>query len=234
MGRGFIDVRQNLATPAPQSGCIDPARIEAETEASLQPLLPEGAISGARCIQRNDADLLSPTERAGIGAAVPKVLNASGAARAVARRLMNTLGLPPAEIRRGPRRAPIWPAGLVGSLSHCERIAVAAIARSEDFVGLGIDIEPSEGIEPELARMVLTPHEAELVGDNPQIAHACFAIKEAVYKAVFPSDGLFLDFHDVELDFQSGTATTSYGRTVAWSCGLSASILTVAWIVRED
>jgi 4'-phosphopantetheinyl transferase EntD len=234
MNTGFIRAIGHGAASAPQPAARDTTRIEAETEADLQRLLPHGAVAGARCIQQHDSDLLSPVERADIGSAVPRVLNASGAARAVARRLIIAVGHTACDIRRGPDRAPIWPDGLVGSLSHSPHIAVAAIARSADLAGLGIDIEPREGIEPELARIVLTPRERIVADDDPVLGHACFAIKEAVYKAVFPRDGVFLDFHDVELDFQTGTATTSYGRTLAWSCTLSASILAVAWIAQED
>jgi len=41
-----------------------------------------------------------------------------------------------------------------------------------------------------------------------------FAAKEAVYKAVHPSDGIFLDYRDVEIDLESGTGRTSYGKIV--------------------
>jgi len=207
--------------------------LPADTETDLQHLVPRGAVAGARRIGRLDADFLTPAERADRGPAVAKALHASGAARAVARQLLASLGYAPCDIRRGPGGAPIWPRGVVGSLSHCSNIAVAAVARATEIEALGIDIEPAEGIEPELARMVLTGREATMAGNDPLHAHTCFAIKEAIYKAVFPRDGVFLDFHDVELDFHSRKATTTYGRTVSWSCSVSESILAVAWVSRD-
>jgi 4'-phosphopantetheinyl transferase EntD len=39
--------------------------------------------------------------------------------RRCARQALAQLGVPPVPIRPGPGRAPVWPAGVVGSLTHC-------------------------------------------------------------------------------------------------------------------
>lgn len=56
-----------------------------------------------------------------------------------------------------------------------------------------------------------------------------FVIKEAVYKATFPIDGKFLEFHDVDVDLVNASATTRYGISVNifLSCGFYISALAV-------
>ena len=55
----------------------------------------------------------------------------SGTARRVARELMNSMGFADLPILSSTFGAPIWPAGVIGSMAHNDRIAVAA-------VGLGV------------------------------------------------------------------------------------------------
>ena len=65
-----------------------------------------------------------------------------------------------------------WPAGLTGSMTHCDGYCAAALVRAADLASLGIDAEP-HGPLPEgvLARVAL-PAEAErlrrLAGDEPR------------------------------------------------------------------
>jgi 4'-phosphopantetheinyl transferase EntD len=42
-----------------------------------------------------------------------------------------------------------------------------------------------------------------------------FAIKEAVYKATYPLDHEFLEFHDIEVDLTIRRATARAGSTLA-------------------
>src|SRR5438067_555135 len=42
-------------------------------------------------------------------------------------------------IEIGAQREPCWPAGVVGSIAHTNGYAAAAVARSADVIGLGID-----------------------------------------------------------------------------------------------
>ncbi|MGB5546088.1 MAG: hypothetical protein WBM74_05910, partial [Polyangiales bacterium] len=46
-------------------------------------------------------------------------------------------------IPRGEDRAPIWPAGFIGSISHTDSWCAAAVARSESVRSIGIDLESS-------------------------------------------------------------------------------------------
>jgi 4'-phosphopantetheinyl transferase EntD len=44
---------------------------------------------------------------------------------------MDALGLPERPIPMGRDRAPVWPEGVVGSISHSDAFCLAAVARSD-------------------------------------------------------------------------------------------------------
>ncbi|WP_296707345.1 4'-phosphopantetheinyl transferase superfamily protein [Rhodoblastus sp.] len=138
----------------------------------------------------------------------------SGAARAVARGLLSGRGHAGAAILKSPSGAPIWPEGVVGSLAHDACVAIAAIARACDFVGLGIDIEPDDVLPAEMVDLVATPAERSRYGRNFLCSRALFVAKEAVFKAVHPLDGVFLDFQDIEVDVESQVAYVRLSRAV--------------------
>jgi 4'-phosphopantetheinyl transferase EntD len=168
-----------------------------------------------RCaIRAGDEDALRSDESASFQSAVAKVRRQSGAARAIARSLLARIGEPPASIPRSASGAPVWPSGIVGSLAHDEAMAVAVIARCADVVAIGVDIEPDEPLAPDLVTVVATPFERRLYDRALLSSRRLFAAKEAVFKATFPIDGAFLDFHDVEVDFAAGVATVNAGRRV--------------------
>ncbi|MDK1493915.1 hypothetical protein QN219_28415 [Sinorhizobium sp. 7-81] len=64
--------------------------------------------------------------------------------RTCARSALSKLGFPPCAIPGGPHRAPLWPSGIVGSITHCAGFCAAAVALQEDYVALGIDAEVDE------------------------------------------------------------------------------------------
>ena len=57
-----------------------------------------------------------------------------------------------------------------------------------------------------------------------------FVAKEAVYKAVYPLDRMFLDHHDVEIDFANRIATVCNGRVVYLRLCVSTHLATLAFI----
>src|SRR3989440_8524351 len=102
-----------------------------------------GIMIGHRLISPGDEHALLPEEAPAFASSVVKVRRASGAARIVARQLLARLGYRQCPLPKAPSGAPIWPAGVVGSLTHDSRVAVAAVATSRDVGALGIDVEPA-------------------------------------------------------------------------------------------
>jgi len=61
--------------------------------------------------------------------------------RACAHAALAELDLDKGPIARAGNGAPVWPAGLVGSITHTPGYAAALVARAADFAGLGVDAE---------------------------------------------------------------------------------------------
>lgn len=60
-------------------------------------------------------------------------------ARRCARSALATLGSPASgPIRPGPRREPLWPTGVVGSITHCAGYRAAAVAQRNSLASIGI------------------------------------------------------------------------------------------------
>lgn len=179
----------------------------------------------ARAIAPGDEDALLPTEAASIPAPL-HVRRASGAARIAARGLLAALGFPGCPVPKLPSGAPLWPAGVVGSLAHDGQVAVAAVARSADIAALGIDVEPNEPLPAELQDLVPTPRErcAGTAG------RPVFAAKEAVYKAVAALDGTLLDYREIETDLGAGRATIADGRSLTLRYTSSPRVIVLALI----
>src|SRR6476661_6810129 len=102
--------------------------IDPSLQSAIDALCFPGVI-GHRLISPGDENALLPEEIPAFASSVPKVRRASGAARIVARQLLKGLGQPECALPRGSGGAPTWPAGVVGSLAHDSRVAVAAVGR---------------------------------------------------------------------------------------------------------
>ena len=202
---------------------------EGELSQRLRELLPEPVRGAVRMIRSSDAGFLTPAEMAQCSGAIDKVRQQRGAARHLARTLMVELGLPASDVLRAPSGAPQWPAGVVGSISHDDSAAAVVMTLACHGLSLGVDVEPDEPLPGELVSLIASPAELADFGTEPSGLRLLFAIKEAVFKAVFPQDGQFLDFHDVSVDGEAGTAETRYGRQVRWRSCRHSHILAVAW-----
>jgi 4'-phosphopantetheinyl transferase EntD len=128
-----------------------------------------------------------------------------GTVRYCARTALRQLGVPPVPILPGAGRAPRWPAGVVGSMTHCAGYRAAVVARSRQLHGVGIDAEPHAALPTDMLDLVLRDEERArlltLAGAEPgrHWHRIVFSAKEAVYKAWFPLTGRWLDFDDVSI-----------------------------------
>jgi 4'-phosphopantetheinyl transferase EntD len=197
---------------------------------AMDALAVPGVALGHRLISPGDERALLPEEFAAFANSVDKVRRASGAARIVARQLMAKLGHAQQAVLKSASGAPVWPPQLVGSLAHDSRVAVAALARRDEFAGLGIDVEPAEPLDAELLNIVATENEMKRIADDPYRGRVLFAVKEAVYKLTYPLDRTFLEHHDVEVGLVAGTATVRTGRSVRFRYGVSDHIVVLAYI----
>jgi 4'-phosphopantetheinyl transferase EntD len=204
--------------------------IDPSLQSAIGALCFPGVMVGHRLISPGDENALLPEETPAFASSVPKVRRASGAARIVARQLLNGLGQPECALPRGSGGAPTWPAGVVGSLAHDTRVAVAAVGRCDDIGAIGIDVEPAESLPPELLALVATPQERLRIDDDPYQGRLLFVAKEAVYKAVYPLDQRFLDHHDVQINFADRKAIVRNGRVVELRFCIAAHLLVLAFL----
>ena len=110
--------------------------------------------------------------------------------RACARRALVGLGLEPVPVGRGVGGEPLWPAGVVGSITHADGLCAAAAARTTRLCSLGLDIEPERDETLAFVRRIC--NEAELaamqqLGEPIEtLGPAILSAKEASYKLQFP------------------------------------------------
>lgn len=157
----------------------------------------------ARCVleeavpQLHDAELF-PEERAQLANAVEKRRAEFGTARVCARRALARLGFEPMPLVPNKDRSPVWPAGVVGSITHTRGYCAVVVARDSALVSVGIDAEQDKTLTPDLIEMICTPAERAGLLDRDAVVY--FAAKEAFYKCQYPLTQKFLGFQDVELD----------------------------------
>ena len=144
----------------------------------------------------------------------PLVANAVGKRRAefttvrtCARIALAELGRPPVPLLSGPKREPLWPEGIVGSLTHCDGYRAAAVAPAALFASLGIDAEPHGALPDGILERVSLPAERDGLGRLPAGVHwdrLLFSAKESVYKTWFPLARRWLGFEEAAVEFRPG------------------------------
>ncbi|MFF0745351.1 4'-phosphopantetheinyl transferase [Streptomyces sp. NPDC004111] len=183
---------------------------------------------------------LYPQEAAAISRAVAKRRHEFAAVRICARTAMARLGVAPAPILPGEHRAPVWPEGIVGSMTHCDGYRAAAVARRSEVASIGVDAEPQGPLPAGVAAAVLLAEEHDTVRTladlHPDTAwdRLVFSAKESVFKAWFPLMRQWLDFTECVIapDPDRGTFTATLlvpGPVVA---GQRIQELTGRWRTR--
>ncbi len=106
----------------------------------------------------------------------------------------------------GEDRAPVWPAGVTGSISHSHGLATALVAHGKQWRSLGLDLEEPLSAERalRLAEEILTPAELQRMYGLPPDQQArritlTFSIKESLFKALYPLVHKRFYFHDAEM-----------------------------------
>lgn len=172
---------------------------------TLLPGLFGPAIATAEALPPYREEGLLPLEAASIAAAVGSRRAEFATGRALARRALASLGEMPVAIASGADRSPVWPDGIVGSISHSAALCGVALGRKADGVRMiGLDIELAEPLPPELWDTVLTPAEhrrlsAMPAGSGGLAARMIFSAKECVYKAQYPITGVLFGFEMFEV-----------------------------------
>ena len=181
----------------------------------LDAIVPRGVFVAESSGAADEQAPLFPAEEAAVVGAAAKRRAEFAAVRACARRVLTSAGFEPGPVPRGPTGAPVWPADVVGSMTHCEGYRACAIGSSEAFAAIGIDAEPHEPLPAGVLPMVASESEraalACLATDGPRVCwdKVLFSAKEAVFKAWSPVAGRWLGFTDAEVSLDPGGSFTA-------------------------
>ena len=173
-------------------------------------MLFNGLLDPPVCVRESEANglrsMLFPEEMAAIANAVEKRQREFAGGRACAREAFAALGLPPMAIPSGADRAPIWPKGVVGSISHSSTWCVAAVALQSDGIrSIGVDIEELEPLEEAFAADICVDFERRWLDRQPSdqrglLLKALFSAKECAYKCQYPLTKTFLGYDAMRIE----------------------------------
>jgi len=178
----------------------------------IEQILPACALAVEAWQDHLEAQL-SPQEQAMVAGAVEKRRREFTTARMCAHTALEKLGRPVSSILTGERGEPLWPSGVVGSITHCDGYRACAVARASELLTIGIDAEPNaalpDGLLGDIARPEELPALRRLAAELPQVHwdRLLFSAKESVYKAWFPLAKRWLGFEDATLALDPSAGT---------------------------
>ena len=121
------------------------------------------------------------------------------AGRIVVKHGLELFGLTNSSVPIGDKRAPVWPEGIIGSISHSKETAICAIADKTFFKLVGIDQEAiiDENLG-DISDQILTSGELSVLEDADlefnKALTITFSAKESLFKALFPLVNEYFDF----------------------------------------
>lgn len=169
----------------------------------IESILPAAVVAAEVYDDPPDAVLL-PEEEPVVAKAVDKRRREFTTVRHCARQALAQLGRPPVAILPGDKGAPVWPDGIVGSMTHCAGYRAAVLALDTDLRSIGIDAEPHVPLPDGVLEAVSLPEERshlDALGSDVHWDKLLFAAKESVYKAWFPLARKWLGFSDARIEF---------------------------------
>ncbi|WGW04504.1 4'-phosphopantetheinyl transferase family protein [Tropicibacter oceani] len=170
--------------PELTQGFLHPADLRREG----QGVLVQGGYDLAR-FRLELFDQLEITRPAKLARAIDKRLAEFLAGRAMARVAQGALGIA-GQVAIGDDRAPVWPDGLAGSISHARgRCACLALPQGQGTPGIDIEAIAHGHALESILRMTLNDAETALIGTASQpdtVATLCFSAKETLFKALYP------------------------------------------------
>jgi 4'-phosphopantetheinyl transferase EntD len=153
---------------------------------------------------------LLPEESEQLGQAIEKRVREFTIGRTCARAALRKLGMPATPILRSSNRAPQWPPGVVGSITHSSGYQAAAVALERDMLTVGIDAEIHDPLPEGVLGQISVEEERLWLAEAPGLIHwdrLLFSAKESTYKAWFPLTGRWLGFQDAVVTFDAAART---------------------------
>ena len=158
-----------------------------------------------------------------VARSVPKRRAEYLAGRRAAIAALAELGADPADLAIGPLRAPAWPTGFTGSITHAAGIAAAVAVPDAAVRGVGIDIEHvvAEGAFDAIVQAVVDAAERKALGElarrfgEPMALTIAFSAKESFYKATAAAVGRVFEFSALKIvDLNERTIEADIAQTL--------------------
>jgi enterobactin synthetase component D len=134
--------------------------------------------------------------------AVKKRRDEFEAGRCAARAALGKLGVAPCPILREESGLPIWPEGVVGSITHSAALCLAVCAKVSDARAVGIDVELVGRLHRRLWRLTFSGDEVraiEACSDVALAASIAYSAKEAYQKAQFAVSGRAMGYRSMRV-----------------------------------
>jgi 4'-phosphopantetheinyl transferase EntD len=176
-------------------------------------------------------------EAAYVGNAAPKRQRDFALGRFCAHQALARMGRDEPVISIGDNGAPVWPAGIVGSITHTNGYAAALVAWQDAYQAIGIDAERIGGVTEALMPRLFGPVEQEwlMAQDAKKRAAALtifFSAKEAFYKAFGGETAGRLSFKDIHIEMQGDCFIARHaGRIAQGRLAVQGDLVVTAVIV---
>ncbi len=219
--------------------------------AVLSKLFPKYVQLACMCVQDAPPDVLE-AERSLIIKAVEKRRREFSAGRYCARQALRALGFEDTPIMHDQNGAPLWPQGIVGSITHSTTHAAAAVAQDSRLRGLGIDMETVSRVSPAIKNKILTEPEKTTLQRHPDPAEQqrllalLFSAKESIYKCLHPLLQCRIGFEDARIECEPDqrsitivlctriqSALPGVELLRGSYCYLDDTVCTAVWLERE-
>ena len=125
--------------------------------------------------------------------------------RYYAHQLLIAAGYGDCFVDRDDKGCPIWPDGVIGSISHTNDYCVAVLSANTATAALGVDLEECGRMKESLWPRLFTDQEIQQIravrspAESMRLAAIIFSAKEAFYKCDYPLNGRSYDFREVEV-----------------------------------
>ena len=174
---------------------------------------------------------LFPEELQAISRAVVSRQYEFATGRRLSRHLLSELGYPAQPLLPDEHRLPIWPKGVVGSISHTKTMCAVAIAPSDQITSIGLDIEEPIPLNRELWELIATAEELPFLREHSQYTKLLFSAKECFYKWQYPLHGIHFGFHDVHVTIDINKGQFQCDTPVLESIPTGEFTITPDWIL---
>lgn len=135
------------------------------------------------------------------------------AGRYCAKMALSELNVDDFTVTADKNRAPQWPSGIKGAITHSNHNALVALNSDPSVLGIGIDVESvmTDKTMNDVKEAIVKGSENDFLTlpntTAGTVVSLIFSIKESFFKAAYPSTGYYFDFDAVtidQLDFAQG------------------------------